>query len=351
MSDEAVAAPVDPAPQQSIHDRIKAHISEPAETPEKVAPVMGEAQEVPQAPVKAEAEDQPETEVDEGSDDAQEEAARQFSSFNELLEAAGLDPEKGYELEVPTKIDGKEGKAKFRDVLKSYQLDQHINNRLETLNTDRKALEAKQKESEQKWADGLLQLDSYRQVAEADLMGQYGNLDWSELANKDINAYNQALADFHARKSRLENVVQYLNGEKAKVQEQQKAQYEAHLAEQKKLVEAEFPQWADQKIAAKDRADMSALMEAVGAPKGAFETVTDLWQAKILMLALQMDRNNKEKPRLLKRVKEAKPLLKPGAPTSAAASSQLAAKSDFDRLKRTGKIGDATAVLRRQLFG
>src|SRR5688572_31558807 len=148
----------------SMHDRLKSVLSAPSEpdagtpSPSTAAPraqtrspseaqspeTEGDEGVTDSKPVpEAQAEDQAEESEDVQSDDAQT-AERQFSNLTELLEAAGLDPDKGYDLELPVKIDGKEGTAKLRDLLKSYQLDGHINQRLATLDTDRKAFQAEQ---------------------------------------------------------------------------------------------------------------------------------------------------------------------------------------------------------------
>jgi hypothetical protein len=80
-------------------------------------------------------------------DDAPFDPAK-LSSLTELADAAGLESERLMDLELPTKIDGKEGKARLRDLVKSYQLDGHINQKLATLDTDRKTFESKKVEHE-----------------------------------------------------------------------------------------------------------------------------------------------------------------------------------------------------------
>jgi hypothetical protein len=301
---------------------------------------------VPKPEAKAQGEDQATAAVDEVSDDAQSEE-RQFSNLTELLEAGGFDLEKGMDLELPVKIDGKEGTAKLRDLLKSYQLDGHINQRLESVNNDRKALDGERQQFQTERADKLLKLDAGVKTLERALLGEFQQVDWNKLVTEDPAAYNAKFVDFQQRNLYLQDIGQQIAQERQQAEVQQRSAYEAHLAEQRRLMQAKIPEWSNETTRAKDKADIGAYLETVGITKAEFEAIDDHRYALVARDAAKWAALQKSKPAVLKKVTAAPKLLKPGTQQSRAAQDSIASQKDRERLKQTGRVRDAATVFKR----
>ncbi len=299
-------------------------------------------------PVPTEAaaeEDRAEVSEDGKSDDAQSEEWKP-SNLTELIEAAGLDSDKGFDLELPVKIDGKEGTARLRDLVKSYQLDGHINQKLETLNTDRKTFESERQAFQGERADKLLRLDAGVQTLERALLGEFQAIDWNKLAAEDPAAYNARFVDFQQRNAYLSDIGQQIAHERGQQQQTQKQAEESRLAEERRLLLAKVPEWSNETARAKDKADIMAYLETQGITKPEFEAMTDHRIALVARDAWKWNQLQKSKPATLNKVKAAPKLLKPGSPQSKAAQDTARDTKARDRFRQTGSVRDGAAVLK-----
>jgi hypothetical protein len=365
MPEAAPQAAQPAAPAPSVHERLKSFLSEPAspasDSPSQdggAAPQVhskatsdeGSAppeRQVPEAEVSAE--DQVEDSGDVQSDDAQDEPW-QPSSFEEIGESLGWDNDKLLSLPVKVKIDGKEGTATVRDLLKSYQLDSHINQKLESVDTDRKALMAEREKFTTERADKLLKMDAGLQTLERALLSEFQSVDWQKLAQEDPAAYNASLVAFQQRNAQLQDIANHIAQEKQQHQLHQQEQFTAYLAEQKKLLQAKIPEWADESVRNKDKAEIVSYLGTHGISKEEFEAVTDHRHALVVRDALKWHQLQKSKPAVLNKVKAAPKLLKPGTKQSKDVVTKLATNRERETLRQSGKVRDAVPTLKRLLF-
>lgn len=374
---QPAAQPTQSASEPSVHDRIKAHLfgsrSKPSEAspPEEsdaeasgnrkassgVAPERASsAEQVPNEEAKTEQveateADQADAEADEtDADDAQSEEA-QPRTLNELAEAIGWDIDRMSDLELPVKIDGKEGTARLRDLVKSYQLDGHINQKLASFDNDRKSWETKRAEGERALVDRLIRLDAGVKTLERALEGEFNGVDWQKLAAENPNDYNSRWVSYQQRYAVLNDIAAQLGQEQQKFQETQKAQANEYLTEQKRLAEAKIPEYADASKRAKFKGDALEYLKGYGLTQQEFEAIGDHRQLLVVRDALKWHQLQKSKPATLNKVKAAPKLLKPGSQQSRAVVEGLATKREKDTLRQTGRARDAVPLLKRQLFG
>lgn len=354
------------AAQGSPHDRLKAILSAPSDASDDgtLPPSQGAeraqtrpASEAPEGDeVVTDAKSVPDEDQGEASDDVQSDdaqtAERQFSNLTELLEAAGLDSDKGYELELPVKIDGKEGTAKLRDLLKSYQLDGHINQRLSAVDTDRKALLAEREKFNGERADKLLRLDAGVKTLERALAGEFAAVNWEKLAAEDPAAYNASLVQFQQRNQHLQDIARSIQTEQAEHQAQLQEAMRAYLQEQRTMLQAKIPEWSDESRRVKDKAEIaSVLKDAYGITAEEFEAITDHRHALVVRDAWNWQKLQKSKPATLNKVKAAPKLLKPGSPQSKASQDAARTNKARDTYRKTGRTSDGAAALKNILFG
>lgn len=359
-----VAAP-SPGPAASPHDRLKAFLTGPEEGAPSVAPRVqskaasandagdsegGEGAPTGDEPVPPQG-DRAEEPDDGQSGDAQSEDW-QPSSLDELAEALGWDADRILGLPASIKVDGKEDKAELRDLIKSYQLDKLHHQRLETLNNDRKSLEGERQKFTQERADRLLRLDAGLKTLERSLMGEFASVNWQQLAAESPNDYNARLVQFQQRNAQLQDIAQQIATEQQQFQQQAKAQADARLAEERKLALAKIPEWADEKTRAGEKAEIIGYLDGLGlSGKEAFESIEDHRHLLVVRAAWQWEKLQKSKPAVLNKVRVAPKLLKPGSQQSRAATAIRADAKDHARLKQTGRVADATKLLKARLFG
>jgi hypothetical protein len=331
----------------SVHDRLKAHLAPPEPAKETRAP---ESEPV------AEAEETEAVEAQEPATEAAEEEQTEeeirIESIKDLAEQTGLELDKLMDLDIPTKIDGKEGKARLRDMIKSFQLESHLNNKLMAFADEKKAHETEKQTFMQQRMEKIKNLDMAGNVAMRLLDGEYAQVNWQELQATDPNAFNAKVLDYQQRQQAIKYVMDQVSEERAKADETAKAQKAAYLDEQSKLLDSKLPEWADKAKREKDVAEMATtLQDAYGITKEELFRVDDHRQLLIARDAWKWQQLQKAKPAIMNKVKTAPKLLKPGTPQSKASQDGLRLQQDRTRLKSTGKVADAKPVLKKLLFG
>lgn len=347
------AAPTQEAARPlSIHERIKASFATevPRETSEaQVAPRLGEIDapkpaEKPAAP-KVEPADVDPAEIETEQEDAQDEPLP--SKLTELAERTGLELDALMDLEVATKIDGKEGSAKLRDLIKSHQLEGHLNQKLMTFAEEKKGFEVETVRKQQETQQQFMNLNAATQVAQRLLDGEMAGIDWQALQQADPVEFNKHYVGFQQRQAQINQVAQMIGQERQQAEQQAASQKQAYRAEQSKLLDSKLPEWSDKAVRTKAIAEMATVLnDAYGVTEKELKNETDHRLILIARDAARWQQLQKSKPALLNKVTTAPKLLKPGTPQSRATQDELRFKSDRDRAKATGKVKDAARVLR-----
>jgi hypothetical protein len=377
MSEAEAAAPATNAAPPSVHERLKSFLSSQSAEPTARAPsgTDGELTENPKAssggvapPVKASSEkavpnesaeaseaetvsdDQPAAEVDATDDDDAQSEVTQLQTLSELADATGYELDKMLDLALPVKIDGKEGTARLRDLVKSYQLDGHINQKLASLDTDRKTFESKRVESERAIADRLLKLDAGVKTLERSLMGEFQSVDWEKLRVENPSEFNARYVGYQTRFAEMSDIANGIASEQQRFQTDAQQKAAEKLKEEFTLLQAKVPEWADTTRRAKDKAEIVSYLKDYGITQQEFEAIGDHRQLQVVRDAWKWNQLQKSKPAALNKVKAAPKLLKPGSQQSRAARDAVASQKDSARLRQTGRVRDAVPAIKRAIF-
>lgn len=371
MSDQAATptggAEVSARPQESqapasVTDRLKAHLfSNPEPEPDAgraIAPQMKETTaeaneqvEGDDAPAEQEEQAEVETKPKEGATEEDQPEA-EFSTVDELAEALGWDLDKLLGLDVKTKIDGKEGKQRLRDLIKSHQLEGHLNQKLMTHADEVKAFQTEKQNFIQTSQHKLQQLDAGVKIAQKMLEGEFAQVNWQELQNTDPLAFNQQYVAFQQRQAQINHVANLLGQERQQAQQAELQQQQSYLAEQMRLMETKIPEWSDAARREKELADIIPMVkDAYGISEQEVRGLKDHRELLILRDAWQWQKLQKAKPAVVNKVKTAPKLLKPGSSQSKSAVDNLQLQANRARLKETGRPRDAKPVLKQILFG
>jgi hypothetical protein len=355
---EVSARPQETSAPASVHDRLKAAIfTAPEPQPDPERPAVNESAVAEQIeakesePAKAEApEPEVESEPQEAArDDAQPEA--ELNSVEELAEALGWDLDKVLGLDVKTKIDGKESKQRLRDIIKSHQLEGHLNQKLMTHAEEKKAFETERQNFIQTSQHKLQQVDAAVQIATKMLEGEFSKVDWQALQDTDPLTFNQKYVEFQQRQAQLNNIANLLGQERSTAQQQAAAQQQAYLQEQMQLMETKIPEWGEKARREKDLTEMAPVFkDTYGITEQELRGLSDHRELLVIRDAWQWQKLQKAKPAIVNKVRTAPKLLKPGTPQSKAANDNLQLQQAGQRLRASGKLSDATPVLKKLLF-
>lgn len=348
---------------QSITDRLKASLFAPEPEPEPdaertIAPQLKPNKAKANANEQVEGADAPEEPEAEAPVEAPAEGAQEtdqpeaeFSTVDELAEALGWDLDKILGLDVKTKIDGKEGKQRLRDLIKSHQLEGHLNQKLMTFADEKKAFETERQNYIQTSQHKLQQLDAGVKIAQRMLEGEFAQVNWQELQNTDPLQFAQQYTAFQQRQAQINHVANLLGQERQQAQQADVQQQQSYLAEQMRLMESKIPEWSDQGRREKELTEIIPIVkDAYGISEQEVRNLRDHRELLILRDAWQWQKLQKSKPALLNKVKTAPKLIKPGAQQSRAAQDNFIAQKERERLRSTGKVTDAKAPLKRLLF-
>lgn len=306
--------------------------------------------EKPKAEEKVEADDKDDASA---KDDASEEAdTPEISSIEELAEqlGEGWGLDKLMDLDAKVKIDGKEGSVKVRDLLKSYQLEGHLNNKLMTHSNDKKAFEAERLRVSQELGGKFQQMEEGLQVLEHALAEEFVNVNWEELQSKDPDEYSRQYVRYQQRIQRMQGIQQRIDGERQKTQEAEFNRMKSYREEQMALLNAKVPEWSDKVRFGKDKAEMEGYLKTHGVSPEDLASIMDHRQLLVIRDAMKWAALQKQKPSVLNKVRNKPMLLKPGAQRAAKAGDETLAAKQRSRLKETGKVQDSIPVFKRLLF-
>lgn len=315
---------------QRFESLLAAEDGQGAETPPKAAESKKEDEvEEVEAP-----KDEAETLLEEGSaeKDATEAESKQLS-LDEIAAALGIESDKldiddDGSLYVKTKVDGIDGKAKPADLLKSYQLEGHLNKKNMEVVEMQKSLQTKLSEVEKQSSERLGQMDNYLTLMQAQLRHEHDGVNWQELRTSDPAEFAAKQAEFRLREAHINEALQFLNGEKAK------AATEREKRERGRLKDV-IPEWSNTTVADKERDELRAYLKTTGFDPGIASTAEGI---AILRKAMKFDSLQNSKAEVTKKVKIAPKLVRPGQAKTKAEQTQ----TDHATLRKQVKAGTAS---------
>lgn len=289
----------------SPEERLEALLSADSASPEASEPADVPATEPEQTDEPGDKEEQPEY---------------QLADVAAMLgaDASMLDVDDDGAIMVKTKIDGVEGKAKFSDLIKSYQLQGHVDKQVREVAESRKALQEAQAQAQQQWQ---VQQAVIGQIAEVKAIEaeyqQYKGINLDALIDQDpvqalkVQRHMQALQERHAQASgQVQQAVQHLNQTKQQ-------QSSASLEQERQALMRAIPEWGDDGKADADRKAIKADLKARGYTDQDIEGLSD-HKAVLLARDAMLYRAMKEKATTaINQVRAAPKLIKPGSTQSA----------------------------------
>lgn len=243
---------------QTIQERIEAKLDAPVEEntnlSEETTTEETEAEEVDVDDVETE-ETESESEEDDTDDDQdapdEDGESVELSDIAALLglDESQLDIDEEGKIIAKTKIDGQEGTAKLADLIKSHQLEGHLNKQNMEVVEQRKRLEQQQQQFQEEANAKLKQLGDSLSLAFNQLNYEFQNVDWNSLKQTDPAQYSVLRQEFEDRQAQINYAYQNLEQNKLTQREQMREQGV------KNLLNA-IPEWQDAEAREKGRIEL-----------------------------------------------------------------------------------------------
>ena len=288
----------------------------------------------------------PDTEEDEGSDLEEGGEVDDEDEDKSLAQYLGVDEDRivaddDGNLTLTTIIDGESKSVDLGELVKSYQIQGHVNNKSIALETERKEFEEARNEVSTNLKtkiDGVIALSK---VLENQLVEDYNSIDWDTLRINNPAEWTALRQEF-ADKARgvKESQEQTLAAGRSLMEDQQAEQFkkfqEHSEIELGKMIQDD-PKWADPAVREADSASLrSFLSETYGFSDGDLNTINDHRLVRVLKDAKLYREGSKAAT--VKKEKRVPKFRKPGASKkqTAALSKARSVKAKRAQVKASG---------------
>lgn len=256
-----------------------------------------------------------------------------------------LDLDEDGAVKFKTKIDGAEGAAKLADVLKSYQLEGHVNKRSMELAEREKAQQAKAQEAEQQFSQRIQYAEGLANVAAQQLLQEYQSIDWKALEQQDAGTAALWRQKFQEKQAQLRGVYHNIQTEKANSQQKTDAETRQALQREADRLPQLIPEWKDAQVAAKERAELRDWAIKAGYEPAEVDGISKAHHVAVLRKAMLSDRLQSHKPEIENRVRTAPKLVKPGQGETQTTQEKSVRDLHATVRKTGGKNGSLEALL------
>ncbi|MBR8343068.1 hypothetical protein KDX40_04860 [Burkholderia ambifaria] len=280
----------------------------------------------------------------EGQQAQQQEEAPAYESLDALLTALKVDPTSALKLNVTTKIDGVETKVPLEQVLKSYQLEGHVNNKSIELSNQRVQFEQQQNAWRQANQQAIQQHQQMANVAMQMLNHDFNRIDWNTLRAQNPAEFAALQAEFGQRQQQIQGFLQNVQmQQQQEAQQQQFVQQQTLAQEHAKLMQA-VPEWRDPATFAKSRDQISQYARNVGFQDAELNQIFDHRYMRILHDAARYQALQAAAPQALRQVRQAPTMVAPGSRTEVN-PTDARRQAAVDRFNRNPRDEDAQAAV------
>ena len=313
---------------ESTLDRLESFLSAD-DAPETPSTPQPEAKE-------ADAPTEDTEEVDAKDDDEETPNEYQLADVAKLLGAdeSSLDVDEDGEILVKTKIDGEEGKVKFSELIKNYQLKGYADKQVrEAAEVRKQANEyAQQVQQQTQVQQAVMSQIAEAKAIEAEL-AQYSGIDWNKLIDSDpVQAMKleRQMRDLQGKHSAK---VGEINHAQRFIQQQQQQQSAASLESERQALLQAVPEWSSEATATKEKQQIAADLQARGYSQREIQGLSD-HKAVLLARDAMLYRQQKAASSVAeKQVRQAPKIIKPG---STGTKNTNALQKIHQEVKRTG---------------
>lgn len=288
------------------------------------------------------------------STEAQEtQAETSFERLEELAEALDMPLDKFLsQVKAKVKISGEEKDVTLDELRNGYQMESDYRRKTTELSEQRKAFETERERIAAEVKNRLNEASTMAQFFEQQLLSEYNSVNWQELRQTNPAEYAALQQDYNQRHAALQNAKQRvaLEGQRIQHEESQKQieAFKANLQKEQQQLVTLMPEFGDETKAKAIKTEMREFLRSNGFKDEEINQVYDHRHVLMVRDAMKYRALQTKKPEIANKVKEAPKLSKPGAKSSTN-SNEAVVKELRARLKKSGSLKDAAALLKNRL--
>lgn len=339
---------------QGVTSAIEAKLYGKAAEPENNAEEEEVSEDIPEEELP-EDDDSESEEEDEGSEDLDTEDEEVDEEEASLAAYLGVDEDRikvgeDGSIALEAIIDGEKKNVPLKELVSSYQLQGHVNNKSVALENERKEFAETRNQVYAELKQRLDGLQSLNDLAQKSLVEEYNSLDWDRIRAENPSEWSALRQEYAEKAQQIQQAIALQQEEAKRLNEEQgkemQQQMQAYLYEQTQKVLADNPTWADESVRKAEVGKMkSFLLDTYGFQEQDLGVVQDARAIKLIQDAMKFRSGKKGVETKLK--KNVPKFRKPGAGRASAANLEKArnVKAKKASLKKTGKISDAANLL------
>ena len=340
----------DTATEQSAQDitgRIESQLYG-SEEPEKTVDektVLDDAEELPESDDVDSDEEEDGSVDEEKTGEEQEETLATYLGVDEERVVVGDDGS----VSINTIVDGETKAVPLKDVVASYQLQGHVNNKSMALETERKEFEEQQKQVVQDLqtrSEGVMALSK---VLENQLVSEYNSIDWERLRTENPAEWTALRQEYSDKANQIQSaqssIVEDYNRNMSEQQKKMETQNQQDMNAEFQKVLADNPDWVDETKRKEQIGELRTFLSTYGYADGDMDTVSDHRLIRLIKDAKSY--RDGKKIAASKKVNNVPKFQKSSAAKASAANASKARSIKAKRaaVKKTGSIGDVAKLL------
>lgn len=337
--------------------------TEPKEVPESDAPQSEPSEEVETTVEASEevVEETAEAESAEAKASEDVEAPDETSTFlSDLNDWIKTEKDHYGDIKVPIKVNGEESEVALSEVIANHQIGQASEERLNTLKAEKAEFESQKQQQLEAFNNQLSQATGLVTALEQHLTKDIDSVNWEELRETDP-------AEYSARRQDLLERQQQINEAKTGIQKEQQQKlnenYQTRLQQERAALMESLPAWADEAVAKQEAADLREYLFAHNISSkeidGQFDeqgnvVVPALTDHRLILMArkaMLYDKGQAKVDVAKKKVMKVPKVAKPGSKQAQPDEDVEKTKKMRSRLKKSGSLDDAAALIRNSMFG
>lgn len=286
---------------------------------------------------------EPEPKVKAKAEPAEDEG-EEYDSLEDYLAAAKLDPTAFQSLNVTVKVDGESRKVPLSDVIKSFQLEGHVNNKSIELSNAQKQFEQEREAAIGLYRQQITNAKALGDLAQAQLMAEFQQINWTQLRQTDPVQWTVMQQDFNNRSAAINQHLREVAAAQQTQEQDLRNQQAALLPKERERMLETHPEWRDPAKFDTDRKAMSAYAKQLGFSDAELAAIHDHRYMQVLHEAAQYRALQASNPETLKRVRAAPQMARPGTRTQRD-PSVVAKQKAIERFNANPRDLDAQTAL------
>jgi hypothetical protein len=241
------------------------------------------------------------------------------------------------------KVDGKDVEVTLDELQAGYSRQADYTRKSQVLAEQRKKADEELAATQQERQRYISQLEQFTAQADSKL-DEFKSVDWTKLKEEDPTEYMLKRDQYRELQENKRTVQEEQQNLLYKQQQEQQAKWNEELVRQQEIMAQRLPEWNDPAKGAKLKQDIKSFALKTGFSEQEVDSLIDARSVDVLHKAMLYD-NLLTAKISNKKAKVVPKVTRPGSPPTKGEISSDKVKAQRARLKKTGRVKDATSVI------